>query len=71
MLTGDVFYFNANTGRRLKQMDTDCTAAYARKASDERVVTQWKCTNGDSRDVRYFLAGEQVDENHEAVRRIP
>jgi hypothetical protein len=64
---GDVFYYNAATGRALKSMTPRCTAEVACKLSGPEDVAQWVCLHGD---ILYFLDGKAIDADHEAVKRI-
>jgi len=61
MLIGQVFYYSAKSGQRLKEMDSDVTAEYARRASkDGKEIVEWSCRNGDPSDVRYFRDGREI-----------
>lgn len=60
MLIGDIFYYD-KSGRRLAHYDPGQTAVYAERAStDHEGTVEWRCRNGDPRDIRLFESGRQI-----------
>lgn len=60
-LCGTVLYYTRN-GRRLEDMDSNASPGYALMASrGSKDIVEWRCENGDHRDVRYYSDGMEVD----------
>jgi len=64
MLTGNVTVFNM-VGTIVTSLSGDCnvSADYAKDLSKDlgiRATVRWECTNGNQKDVRRFVDGQQV-----------
>ena len=67
MLIGNMFYYRDDSSGRLRRLRAgdDGTPEDAEDASRAWPTdyVQWLCTNGDRRDVRWYLGGQRLPES--------